>query len=266
MKWSFLISVVLHAGVLALPLSPTLLMRERLIPVRLIGGGESPEEKHAGGRAGSRMKHQPDTAPQSSAKGKRANHRTTPGEFRAEPLESTVAADATAHNHHVEAAFIEAPASKISPPAVVDPTVGSIAGEPGSGAGGVSGAGSGRGSGSGFGNGTGRGNGNGTGRGKGSLEPAAVSHVHPAYTVKPEYPDQARREGSEGTVLLRVLVNRRGHPQKIEINRSSGFEALDQAAQRAVEKWRFHPASAGDTNLESWVRIPIVFRLEDLNR
>jgi protein TonB len=63
-----------------------------------------------------------------------------------------------------------------------------------------------------------------------------------------------------------VLVNRHGRPQKIEINRSSGYEALDQAAQKAVEKWRFHPASAGDTKLESWVRIPIVFRLEDLNR
>jgi TonB family protein len=258
MRWFFLISLVLHAGVLALPLSPALLKHERLIPVRLLGEGESSEERPYGGRAGSRTKKQPDAAPQSSAKGKEPNHRPALREFRAEPLEPTVAVDAAVHNQQVEVAFVDAPASEISLPAVVDPTVESIAGEPGGGAGGVSGAGSGRGSGSGF--------GNGTGRGKGLIEPEAVSHVHPAYTVKPEYPDQARREGSEGTVLLRVLVNRRGHPQKIEINRSSGFEALDQAAQRAVEKWRFHPASAGDTNLESWVRIPIVFRLEDLNR
>jgi protein TonB len=154
--------------------------------------------------------------------------------------------------------FTDAPASEISLPAVVDPTVAGSARGPGSESERTPGDGSGRGSGNAF--------GNGTGRGKSSVEPAAASNAHPTYTVKPEYPDQARREGSEGTVLLRVLVNRYGRPQKIEINRSSGFEALDQAAQEAVEKWRFRPASAGDTNLESWVRIPIVFRLEDLNR
>ncbi|MFQ5849381.1 MAG: energy transducer TonB [Candidatus Binatia bacterium] len=84
--------------------------------------------------------------------------------------------------------------------------------------------------------------------------------------VKPEYPRQARKKGWEGTTVLRVLVDQRGHSKKIEISRSSGFETLDHAAVKAVEHWGFHPARYGARPVESWVKIPIVFRLVDRDR
>jgi TonB family protein len=117
-----------------------------------------------------------------------------------------------------------------------------------------------------------------TGGGKGDLERdgygtatwkgsggAGVSTVGVtyAYNPKPEYPDSARREGREGTVVLSVLVDEEGRSRSLEVNHSSGFEVLDQAAVQTVRRWRFHPARYGDKRVESWVKIPIVFRLAD---
>jgi len=82
-------------------------------------------------------------------------------------------------------------------------------------------------------------------------------------TPRPRYPEVARRDGKEGLVLLRVLVNQEGRSASVEVNRSSGVEALDQAAVEAIKRWRFSPARYGDRPVESWVRIPIEFRLSD---
>ena len=49
------------------------------------------------------------------------------------------------------------------------------------------------------------------------------------------YPDDARRQRLYGTLQLTVSVRRDGTVVSIEINRSSGFKLLDQAAIRIVE-------------------------------
>lgn len=82
-------------------------------------------------------------------------------------------------------------------------------------------------------------------------------------TPKPNYPEAARRAGKEGRVLLRVLVDEEGRSKTIDINQSSGSEVLDQAAAEAMKRWRFHPARLGDEAVQSWVRIPIDFLLDD---
>jgi protein TonB len=51
----------------------------------------------------------------------------------------------------------------------------------------------------------------------------------------------------------------------VEINSSSGTAVLDRAAAEAIRRWRFHPARHGDRPVESWLRIPIEFRLGDAN-
>jgi len=78
----------------------------------------------------------------------------------------------------------------------------------------------------------------------------------------PRYPPAARRNGSEGTVLLKVLVSAEGVPLRVELDQSSGSLPLDSAALDAVKGWRFVPAKRGAKNIEDWVRVPIVFRLE----
>jgi protein TonB len=78
----------------------------------------------------------------------------------------------------------------------------------------------------------------------------------------PRYPPAARRNGDEGTVLLRVRVAADGAAVQVELDRSSGFPLLDGAALDAVRGWRFVPARRGTLSVEDWVRVPVVFRLE----
>jgi periplasmic protein TonB len=109
---------------------------------------------------------------------------------------------------------------------------------------------------------SGAGNGFGIGLGDGSAGSKFVQ-VSYAYSPKPQYPDRARREGKEGRVLLRVLVDEEGRAKSVEVNRSSGSEALDRAAAEVIKRWRFSPARYSNQPVESWVKIPIDFRLTD---
>ncbi|MBA3902496.1 MAG: energy transducer TonB [Rhodocyclaceae bacterium] len=78
---------------------------------------------------------------------------------------------------------------------------------------------------------------------------------------KPAYPPLSRRLGEEGKVILRVFVEPGGRPSKVEIQTSSGFPRLDEAAGAAVSRWRFVPARRGEEPVAAWVRVPIVFAL-----
>ena len=90
---------------------------------------------------------------------------------------------------------------------------------------------------------------------------AGVSYAH---TPKPEYPEQARKAGWEGTVMLGVLVNVGGKAEKVEIKGSSGYAPLDQAAVEGLKRWLFRPARYGAKAVETWVKIPVVFRLAEV--
>jgi len=107
------------------------------------------------------------------------------------------------------------------------------------------------------------GTGSGFGNGQGSSPGSPLTQARYRETPKPIYPDAARRDGREGHVLLRVLIDDQGKTKSVAINRSSGSDALDQAATEAIKLWRFHPARAGDKPVESWVSIPIEFQLKD---
>lgn len=78
----------------------------------------------------------------------------------------------------------------------------------------------------------------------------------------PRYPVAARRAGEQGTVTLRVRVTLDGLASRVAVERSSGSPHLDAAALEAVKAWRFTPARQGADAVESWMVVPIVFRLE----
>ena len=96
--------------------------------------------------------------------------------------------------------------------------------------------------------------------------PAAVSAARfdAAYLQNPapKYPPLSRRLGEEGKVLLKVRVSADGLPAAVELERSSSFERLDEAARQVVAHWRFVPAKRGDVAIEASVIVPIVFRLD----
>ena len=78
----------------------------------------------------------------------------------------------------------------------------------------------------------------------------------------PEYPPLSRRLGEEGKVLLKVRVTPEGRPAAVDLEKSSNFDRLDEAARQAVARWRFIPAKRGDEPIEASVIVPIVFRLD----
>lgn len=78
---------------------------------------------------------------------------------------------------------------------------------------------------------------------------------------KPPYPLAARRRGLEGRVLLSAHVRADGHCAEVHVRTSSGHELLDAAALDTVRRWRFLPARRGDAAVDSWVEIPISFKL-----
>ena len=79
----------------------------------------------------------------------------------------------------------------------------------------------------------------------------------------PDYPALSVRKGEEGRVLMMVLVSADGAAEDVQIEKSSGFDRLDNAAVAAVKKWRFIPAKKNNQPLSAYVRVPMPFILEN---
>lgn len=77
----------------------------------------------------------------------------------------------------------------------------------------------------------------------------------------PPYPSLSRRLHEEGQVMLRVLVDARGLPERVELRNSSGHERLDRIALETVRHWKFVPARRGEEAVSAWVIVPISFSL-----
>ena len=94
----------------------------------------------------------------------------------------------------------------------------------------------------------------------------AISEAKPDYLTNPPppYPFKARQNGWEGLVSLKVSVGKSGSCLEVEIEKSSGHAILDEAAVKAVKTWKFHPAQLGNMPIESIVRVPVRFYLDDL--
>lgn len=82
------------------------------------------------------------------------------------------------------------------------------------------------------------------------------------HNPRPDYPPLSRRLGEQGKVLLRVRVSREGQPAAVDLEKSSNFERLDDAARQVVSHWRFVPARRGDEAIDATVIVPIIFRLD----
>ena len=79
----------------------------------------------------------------------------------------------------------------------------------------------------------------------------------------PAYPATSRRLGEEGRVILEVRVSADGAPLAVEVNKSSGWPRLDEAALTTVRHWRFMPARLGDKAVIASVLVPLSFSLDD---
>jgi periplasmic protein TonB len=129
----------------------------------------------------------------------------------------------------------------------------------GTGSGGGIGSGSGGGVGVGHGAGVGAGSGGGIGGGVykvggGISAPQAVS------TPDPEYTEEARRNKTQGTCVLWLIVDAEGHPRDIRVVRGLGF-GLDAKAIEAVKQWKFQPAMKDGQPVNVQISVEVGFRL-----
>jgi periplasmic protein TonB len=85
-----------------------------------------------------------------------------------------------------------------------------------------------------------------------------------ARITQPEYPPASRRAGEAGTVQLKCYVKEDGRCSEIAVVKSSGFDKLDEAAVKEVQRnWKFVPAKEDGKPVAAWHTFAVTFRLTD---
>ncbi len=80
---------------------------------------------------------------------------------------------------------------------------------------------------------------------------------------QPEYPPTSRRLGEAGSVTLRVLVGTDGRVMDGQVQASSGYPRLDEAAlKHALRAWRFDPGTEDGTPVQMWHQVKVTFKIE----
>ena len=79
---------------------------------------------------------------------------------------------------------------------------------------------------------------------------------------RPVYPKNLRERDIEGKVIIKLLIDKEGKVQEIQIFESSGYKMFDEIAIKTVRQWRFKPARKGNQQRGSWVLIPINFQIK----
>lgn len=79
---------------------------------------------------------------------------------------------------------------------------------------------------------------------------------------KPPYPALSKRMGEQGKVVVRTLIGTDGHAQEVQLQQSSGFERLDQAALKAAREWRYVPGKRDGVPQTMWFNVPFSFQLQ----
>ncbi len=97
---------------------------------------------------------------------------------------------------------------------------------------------------------------------RGDVERDAYARPQHHLNPPPDYPVMLRQRGIEGTVWLRVRVDRSGLPEQIMLFKTSGYRLFDEAALRAVARWRFKPARSQGITMATWVEFPVRFTLQ----
>jgi TonB family protein len=80
--------------------------------------------------------------------------------------------------------------------------------------------------------------------------------------TEPEYSDEARLAGLEGTVQLSATITEQGVPQDMRVIKSLGL-GLDEQALAAIQQWRYMPGTFEGRPVPAPITLPVEFRLPD---
>jgi len=94
--------------------------------------------------------------------------------------------------------------------------------------------------------------------------PRTISATEVQFLKTPtlEYPLASRRARESGRVVLRFFIDERGLPRNVQVNRSSGFARLDEAAVAAIQRALFRPYAENGQAIGVWALVPLDFDLE----
>jgi periplasmic protein TonB len=82
----------------------------------------------------------------------------------------------------------------------------------------------------------------------------------PVKEVKPAYPDLAQRAQLEGTVWVKILVDKDGKAKKVAVIKSDN-PIFDEPAKEAALQWVFTPAIMNNGPVAVWASVPFRFKL-----
>ena len=97
--------------------------------------------------------------------------------------------------------------------------------------------------------------------------PAPVVKVQPStdaddlYNPNQRYPRMSFSMGEQGTVMVRILIGAKGLPLKAELQKTSGFERLDQAALEYVMQSRYKPGTLNGVPNDMWMGRPVTYTI-----
>ncbi len=98
-----------------------------------------------------------------------------------------------------------------------------------------------------------------------TVRPRILNGDEVAQALKDNYPPLLRDAGIGGTAEVWFYIDDQGQVTRVQINRSSGYEALDRAALSLAEVFRFSPALNHDEPVDVWVTVPITFTAPSQN-
>lgn len=81
------------------------------------------------------------------------------------------------------------------------------------------------------------------------------------YAPTPKYPEEAKKQGLMGKVVVKMLIDKDGSVMDVQIIQSC-CKILNQAAMDAAWKSRFTPAKEDGRVVRVWVSRPYVFELK----
>ena len=103
----------------------------------------------------------------------------------------------------------------------------------------------------------------GTGAGMGS-EPLRVGGDVKAPVlssrVEPQYPEAARKARMEGVVILEAIITDQGSVEDVRVLKSVN-PLLDASAVRAVQQWKYKPATLNGRAVRVYLTVTVTFRL-----
>ncbi|WP_372659903.1 energy transducer TonB [Hydrogenophaga sp.] len=78
----------------------------------------------------------------------------------------------------------------------------------------------------------------------------------------PPYPPLSIRLNEQGKVIVKVFIDTSGTATQASIDRSSGYDRLDQTALQTALRWRYVPGKRGGVPEAMWFKVPVAFVLE----